>query len=137
MRRPEEVRLVQELTAEGLNACEVARRTGIPRTTVRDWVAGRLPHRDPEGFSCSTCGHRLHRPDELPAADYSYLLGVYLGDGCISRAPRDVYRLRIACDMKYPSIIREVSATILKVMPSSRIGVAWNLGGGNGAEVYS
>jgi hypothetical protein len=112
MRRPEEVRLVQELTAEGLNACEVARRTGIPRTTVRDWVAGRLPCRDPDEFSCSACGHRLHKPGELPAADYSYLLGMYLGDGCIARAPRDVYRLRIACDMKYPAIIREVSAAI-------------------------
>jgi hypothetical protein len=27
------------LIAGGLNDCEVARRTGIPRTTIRDWRA--------------------------------------------------------------------------------------------------
>jgi hypothetical protein len=62
---------------------------------------------------------------------------MYLGDGCISKAPRDVYRLRIACDMSYPAIICEVSASMIAVMPTSRVGTQWRLGGGWGAEVYS
>jgi hypothetical protein len=62
---------------------------------------------------------------------------MYLGDGCISKAPRGVYRLRIACDMSYPAIICEVSASMIDVMPTSRVGTQWRLGGGWGAEVYS
>jgi hypothetical protein len=62
---------------------------------------------------------------------------MYLGDGCISKARNGVYRLRIACDMKYPAIICEVSVAMLGVMPTSRVGTMWRLGGGWGAEVYS
>src|SRR3954469_345654 len=104
MRTAEEVRLVERLAAEGLNNCQIARRTGLPRTTVRDWVAGRIPGRRPrQGWaapeqSCATCGHPSHDPSRLPAAAYSYLLGMYLGDGCIATTSKGVHRLRIACD---------------------------------------
>ena len=36
---------------------------------------------------------------------YVYLLGLYLGDGMITQAPRRVFRLRIVLDQKYPGII--------------------------------
>ena len=140
MRRPEEVRLVQRLAAEGLNNCAVARATGIPRTTVRDWLAGRLPGAGSiraDGESCATCGHLEHDPSQLPADEYAYLLAMYLGDGCIASNSKGVHRLRIACDMKYPVIILDVSIAMLEVMPTSRVGTQWNLGGGRGAEVYS
>ncbi|HEV8373977.1 MAG TPA: helix-turn-helix domain-containing protein [Actinomycetota bacterium] len=39
MRSREEVALVLGLARQGLNDCEIARRTGIPRGTVRDWRA--------------------------------------------------------------------------------------------------
>ena len=83
------------------------------------------------------CGHAEHDSRQLPAADYAYLFGMYLGDGCISAAPRGVYKLRIACDMAYPGIISDVSASMVAVIPASRVGVQWSLGGGRGAEVYS
>ena len=35
---------------------------------------------------------------------YAYLLGMYLGDGCLSSAPR-TFQLVIACDAGYPGII--------------------------------
>lgn len=38
--------------------------------------------------------------------DYSELLAMYLGDGCLSRGARTT-RLRIALDAKYPQIITE------------------------------
>jgi hypothetical protein len=139
MRRPEDVRLVQQLAGNGLNACEVARLTGIPRTTIRDWLAGRLPRVVARGATegCPTCGHGRHNFGALPNAAYAYLFGMYLGDGCISKAPRGVFKLRIACDMAYPGIIREVTAAMCAVMPPSRVGTVWELGGGRGAEVYS
>jgi hypothetical protein len=62
---------------------------------------------------------------------------MYLGDGCIATTAKGVHRLRIACDMKYPGIILEVSIAMLEVMPTSRVGTQWRLGGGWGAEVYS
>ena len=43
MRSPEEVTAVLELRGHGLSASEIARRTGIPRATVRDWVGGSAP----------------------------------------------------------------------------------------------
>jgi hypothetical protein len=143
MRRLEEVRLVERLAAEGLNNCQIARRTGLPRTTVRDWVAGRTPGRSPRrGWasrdeSCAVCGHPRHQPSQLPAEQYAYLFAMYLGDGCIATTSKGVHRLRIACDMKYPIIIRDVSAAIAAVMPTSRVATQWRLGGGWGAEVYA
>lgn len=53
-------------------------------------------------------------PGELEAA-YVYLLGLYLGDGCISRAPRDVWRLRIFQDARYVGLIDECADAIRTV----------------------
>lgn len=62
-----------------------------------------------------------HSFAELPLQAYCYLLGLYLGDGCISKAGR-VWRLRIALDKKYPIIIDSCRAVIDAVMPGQR---AW------------
>jgi hypothetical protein len=133
MRTIEEVRRVQRLIEDGLNDCEIARRTGIPRGTIRDWRSGKVPRRGPLGAripaenSCPVCGHPAHNFDELPADDYSYLLGLYLGDGCISANRRGVFRLRILLDRKYPGIIRECAEAMAAVMPSSRVGLLQHL----------
>ena len=121
MRAPEDVAAVLELGAQGLNASEIARRTGIPRATIRDWLAGRVPRgaqRDEE--SCMACGRPAHRPDDLPP-DYVYLLGLYLGDGCISTHPRGVYRLRVILDLRYPRIIDECEQAIRAVDAGRRV----------------
>src|SRR5918999_6290845 len=60
------------------------------------------------------------RVDELPA-EYCYLLGLYLGDGCISAGPRDVYRLRIHLDLAYPGIVDECETAIQAVAPRNRV----------------
>jgi hypothetical protein len=43
---------------------------------------------------------------------------MYLGDGYIARHPR-TYRLRIACDQKYPGIMDDVDAAIKNVVPAT------------------
>jgi hypothetical protein len=93
MRTQEEVQLVDELVARRLNDCEISRRTGIPRGTVRDWRRGRRPNFN--GRSASGSG-AIEIADDQEAA-YVYLLGLYLGDGHITRLAR-TYRLRIALD---------------------------------------
>jgi hypothetical protein len=54
----------------------------------------------------------------LPPAAYGYLLGLYLGDGCISRSGR-VWKLRITLDASYPGIIRRCREAIDILMPGS------------------
>jgi hypothetical protein len=117
-----EVAAVLELRGQGLGARRIAARTGLPVSTVRDWLAGRLPRhaRPPAPSDCPVCGHPQHAFDELPA-EYCYLLGLYLGDGCISAGRRDVYRLRINLDLAYPGIVDECETAIRAVAPRSRV----------------
>jgi Homeodomain-like domain len=112
---------VLRLAKSGLNNCEIARCTGVPRATVRDWVAGKRPRscRARQADCCPRCGasHDL----DLLGADYVYLLGLYLGDGSIATHERGVFRLRITLDVKYPEIVRECEATMRAVAPRNRV----------------
>ena len=126
MRTREEVALVLELVAAGRNDCEISRETGIPRGTVRQWRKGQTPDFDrlyayegpdgqPRGRVCIVCGGD---PLALPQAPYTYLLGLYLGDGCLTACPRNVYKLRIACGDRYPGLIRECELAMARVLPN-------------------
>jgi hypothetical protein len=97
---------------QGATASEISRQLGVSRETVRGWLAGVLPHSAQAGVCAD--GVTQHRFDEL-TSDYVYLPGLYLGDGCISTAPRDVYKLRIVLDVKYPGIIDTASAALTSV----------------------
>lgn len=101
MRSAEEFDAARQLIAAGINDCEIARRLGIPRPTIQDWR--RRPQRRSRLDSGLPCGSK-HDFEALAATPYSYLLGLYLGDGCISR-DRRVWKLRIVLDKKYPAII--------------------------------
>jgi hypothetical protein len=70
----------------------------------------------------SPCGVTHDFPGLLPTA-YCYLLGVYLGDGCISRC-RQVWRLRITLDNKYPMIIDRCREAIDVLMPGQSASTA-------------
>jgi hypothetical protein len=135
MRHKLEVEQVLALAREGVNNCEIARRTGIPRETVRDWVGGRVP-RDQDGgaararVGCARCGGQEHSFDELPAAEYAYLLGMYLGDGFLARSRRGVYRLRITLDDRYPEVIAECRAAAEAILPQNRVGILHRAGQG-------
>ena len=124
MRRAVEVAEVKALSLQGLNQCQIARRTGIPRGTVRDWLSGRAPKRPRlRRDGCPACGHDTHDPSQLPQREYAYLLGMYLGDGTISKAQRGVFRLRIFQDMKYPEIISQCAGAMKAVMPANVVDV--------------
>jgi hypothetical protein len=83
---------------------------------------------------CGECGHPVHDFKDLPPS-YVYLVGIYLGDGCISAHPRGVYRLRLSLDPAYPGIIEEAAAAMREVMPSSKA-TSW-LTPNRAVEVYS
>ena len=69
---------------------------------------------------CDLCGGSPHDFTSLPRS-YPYLLGLYLGDGCISEHPRGVARLRVHLDLRYPGIIEECRRSIQELLPRNRV----------------
>jgi hypothetical protein len=109
-----EWRSVRALFERETSNTQIARITGIPRTTVRYWrrdrnEAWRLPR------DCPVCGD-----GSLERQSYAHLLGLYLGDGCISRHRRDVFKLRITLDTRYPGVIEECLRAIAAVKGNGR-----------------
>jgi hypothetical protein len=54
---------------------------------------------------------------------YAQLLGLYLGDGSISRHARGVCRLRITLDRAYPGIVAECAAMISILFPDNAVNI--------------
>jgi hypothetical protein len=92
---------VLALTKDGLSDYEVARKTGVSRSTVQNWRRFGVPE------------VHTRTPLERPLDDrlYSYLLGVYLGDGWVGPVGR-ASALRVVLDANYPDIIRECAGAI-------------------------
>ncbi len=87
-----------------MNDCQVARRLGIPRTTIRDWRQGKVGY--PAAHTvCPRCWRPSRRAIQFTDPDYAELLGLYLGDGHIVRTGR-ADRLRLFLDTRYKRIIR-------------------------------
>lgn len=119
MTRPlDDVERVAALLDRGVSQAEAARRTGIPQRTVNKWARAGIDvvreRRQKAERSCEPCRYLC----ELDVAAYAYLLGLYLGDGCIAAYPRDVYRLHITCCDDYPGIIAECARAMATVLPN-------------------
>jgi hypothetical protein len=109
-----------DLLEQGLNDCEVARRIGVPRSTVREWRQPRYQLKSPRNL-CPRCWRRT-KMVRFTSKDYAELLGLYLGDGCISNQGRTA-RLRIFLDAAYPDIIRDTEALLAHSFPGNQVGV--------------
>ncbi len=122
MTRPaEDVRRVAQLLGEGLSQAEVARKTGVPRSTVQTWVRQGLDVRcSPPRAAWHTNG--CHHVELVPRGPYAYLFGLYLGDGYVSGNANGVYRLRVALDQRYPAIIAACGDAMAAVLPN-RVGI--------------
>jgi hypothetical protein len=110
-----EVKEALRLVGLGLSDYEIGRQLGIPRSTVLNWRHGVLPNRPSGVATCNSCGGPGHDRAALDAVAYGYLLGQYLGDGCIFRIGRGSFGLRISSDAAYAGIIRECSRAIQAV----------------------
>src|ERR687891_435463 len=119
MHRPEVRAAALDLIAQGLNDCEVSRRLGVPRRTILDWRRPSYVRRTNTAV-CPRCW-RPAKPMRFTAEDYSELLAMYLGDGCISTGARAA-RLRIALDTRYSRIIDDANALLERCFPHNPVG---------------
>ncbi len=101
------------LIDEGHSLSEVSRRISVSRSTLRDWRA--RPERPGSSTWCLRCSDAPH-----DLAAYAALLGYYLGDGCLSEAPR-YFALRVSCDANYPRILEDVATLMTRVRPGSNV----------------
>ena len=76
-------------------------------SAVREDVWVRVPPAVPLDIDAS-----VRKPRAFPCLGdrpygvaYAYLLGLYLGDGCLPEGPRGVWHLRLTLDSRYPGII--------------------------------
>jgi hypothetical protein len=106
------------LSKQGLYDREVAQIVGVPLRTVRNW---RTAKRRALGSDRRkrNCPRRDGVPLNEPA--YPYLLGLYLGDGCLTRKTKDVYLLSIACCDAWPGLITAAKDATRQVMPLSAV----------------
>jgi hypothetical protein len=105
-------RRVLDRLAAGESLLQVSRASGINRSTLREWRERGGAYADGLQCTCPRCN------DAPPASSaYAYLLGQYLGDGCISRMGRS-WVLRIATCNAYPAIRDEVVSAITQVVPN-------------------
>ncbi|TDD70304.1 helix-turn-helix domain-containing protein [Actinomadura rubrisoli] len=113
------------LLEQGLTVSEVSRRTGISRYALREWRLRVDQGRDLYAVRSSHCPRcsGVPRKPEHPRA-YAYLLGLYLGDGCISPVgdpAKKIWALRISCANSWPGIMRECAEAVHAIRPDNKI----------------
>src|SRR5579885_3233062 len=94
---------VEELKAAGATDREASQVTGVPVNTIRGWRKRRRRYQadGSSGPVCPRCGEQPHDFGTFSRWTYAYLLGLYLGDGWISRNGRS-WTLCFALDSNYP-----------------------------------
>lgn len=101
-----------DLLESGRTLSSVSRQLGVSRAALRDWTLRLEPRRQ-----VSVCVRCQTVPASPPPTAYAHLLGLYLGDGCLSLLRRDVFSLRISCCDRYPRLIDECVASTQLVRP--------------------
>jgi hypothetical protein len=111
------------LMSAGHTLSEVSRRTGVSRAALKVW------RDDPDAALNPAIVSRCPRCDALPSlpeppSGYTYLLGLYLGDGCISPVgppAKKIWALRIICADAWPGLREECVQAVRAVRPDNKI----------------
>ncbi|WP_393084520.1 helix-turn-helix domain-containing protein [Streptomyces sp. LN704] len=109
------------LLRDGVRNADVARRFNVPMGTVSYWKhldrakRGECPGKhDPK---CPRCDNR-----ELDESAYSYLLGLYLGDGHISQySEHRVPNLMVTCAESWPGLMDDCERAMRAVFPDNSV----------------
>lgn len=98
MRTKEEFNIVVDLKKKGYNKSQISKITKIPRSTISDWLNNDVLFEKKEKYNINE-----HLKSKESRELYSYVLGLYLGDGHINKMKR-TWRLRIFMDSKYDNL---------------------------------
>jgi RNase P subunit RPR2 len=101
------------LLKRGTSVRGTARQVGVSRSAVRYWAANGRPRTKQPTFETA---RRV--AETLDHRRYSYLLGMYLGDGCISHLVRTT-ALVISHDSQYEAIIDECADCLAAIAPGT------------------
>jgi hypothetical protein len=93
----------------GASLRSVSLSMGISPATLREWLVNGVDPKQRRA-DCPRCNDELPTPEHA----YVYLLGLYLGDGCISEAARTT-ALRIACADSRPGLMAACEEAVAKV----------------------
>ena len=107
----------KKLYSNGYNKVQISKKLNIPRGTINDWLLERtdlkktsLLEFDPKNYIIS---NNLQY-------EYSYILGLYLGDGYICKTSR-TYKLRIGLDIKYNNINNLINNKLQILFPKNKV----------------
>jgi hypothetical protein len=108
------------LSGAGILDRENAQTCGVSVQAILHWRAGRRRNEAPGRKSTA---NRCPRCNEIPLDEsaYAYLLGLYLGDGHLTRGRREVYALSVFCCDSWPGLIAAAEAALCAVMPTSGV----------------
>jgi len=127
MRTYEEYERILQLWERGFNKLAISQITDIPRGTIRgcidkfENVQGLKEHQAENG---SVREQQVNTENWTPLyrSTYCYLLGLYLGDGYISKS-RNTQRLRIFLDQRQPNILQRCIDAVETIMPDKKVSV--------------
>lgn len=117
------------LLESGLSFRETSLRTHVSVRTLREWYF--YPDRGRQNLHsvCPRCAPVPTLPE--PGSDYAYLLGLYLGDGCISvcgKPSMGIWIMRIACADAWPGLLAECQAAVKAVRPDNKVSLVQSEG---------
>ncbi|MGW7459126.1 helix-turn-helix domain-containing protein [Streptomyces sp. NPDC054797] len=107
------------LLRRGVTNRAVAEHLDIPRGTIGWWRSEDRRHRGEVYTKPTDCPKCTNRELDQPA--YSYLLGLYLGDGHIISKYKQ-HHLSIYCDASWPGLIDSAKEAMHLVMPLPKVG---------------
>jgi hypothetical protein len=114
----EQVERAKSLKNEGRNFSEIARIMNIPRPSLKYFFSEK--HKTTRGVD-KTIDYSYIIDNNL-VKEYSYILGLYLGDGHISNMGRS-YRLRFSLDCKYTKLNEFAKEMLQKLFSDNKINI--------------
>jgi hypothetical protein len=122
---PEVRQRARQAMQRGQSLRSISLVTGISRATLRDWRDH--PDKERARRTCPRCAEVKTLPE--PCSEYAYLLGLYLGDGCISaNRDRGVWVLRIACADAWPGLLEDCQRAVKAIRPDNKVGTVQKVG---------
>lgn len=98
---------------KGLNKSEISKLTDVSRSTIREWLDNPKPVNE-------VFNPQKYIIEKKIENEYSYILGLYLGDGYINQMPR-TWKLRFFLSGKYGDLNNFAVSQLKKIFPENVI----------------